>query len=97
MSNQHNQSSSPKNSVIYQITLEGHLNNQWSRWFEGMDITQLESGETLLTGAVTDQSALFGLLKKIRDLGLILVGVVRVKPTDNAKFTISGAGKKEDV
>ncbi len=66
--------------AIYQIRLQGHLDARWSAWFEGLTILQTDGGETLLTGPLPDQAALFGLLKKVRDLGLPLVGVNRVEP-----------------
>lgn len=66
--------------MIYQIRLEGHLDRQWTDWFDGLTITLEEIGDTLLTGPVVDQSALYGLLKKARDLGMSLVSVVRLEP-----------------
>ena len=65
--------------AVYQIKIEGHLARQWTGWFEGLAITLEEDGGTLLTGPVVDQAALHGLLKKVRDLGLPLVSVVRVE------------------
>ena len=65
--------------MIYQIRLKGHLDSQWTDWFEGLTITLEENGDTLLTGPVIDQAALHGLLKKVRDLGLPLVSVVQVQ------------------
>jgi hypothetical protein len=56
------------------------LGSQWSDWFEGLSITQEEDGDTLLTGPVVDDAALHGLLKKVRDLGMPLISVIRVKP-----------------
>lgn len=64
----------------YQITVRGHLDKCWSEWFNGMDIRNLPDGETVLCGPVIDQSALHGLLIKIRDLGLPLVSVHTVQP-----------------
>ncbi len=61
----------------YEIRIKGHLGPQWRDWFEGLTITLEEDGDTLLTGPVTDQAALYGLLKKVRDLGLPLVSVNR--------------------
>jgi hypothetical protein len=68
--------------AIYQIILQGHLSDQWSDWFEGFTITLDERGRTILVGPVTDQAALHGLLKKIRDLGIPLVSVRRLDPDD---------------
>lgn len=65
--------------MIYQIRVQGHLDSQWSDWFEGLTVTLEEDGDTLLTGPVIDQAALHGLLKKVRDLGLPLVSVVSVR------------------
>ena len=65
--------------MIYQIRIEGHLGPRWSEWFEGLTITLEERGETLLTGPVSDQAALHGLLRKVRDLGMPLISAVRVK------------------
>ena len=62
---------------IYEIRLKGHLENRWTDWFEGLTITALDNGETLLTGPVVDQAALHGLLRKVRDLGLPLFSVTR--------------------
>jgi hypothetical protein len=65
--------------MIYQIRIKGHLDSQWTDWFEGLTITLEESGDTLLIGPVIDQAALYGLLKKVRDLGVPLVSVVPIQ------------------
>ena len=64
----------------YEIRIKGHLTDRWVDWFEGLTITVEDNGETLLTGPVIDQAALHGLLKKVRDLGMPLLSVIRVKP-----------------
>jgi hypothetical protein len=64
---------------IYQITVKGLLDQKWSDWFDGFAITLQRGDETLLTGPVTDQAALHGMLAKIRDLGLPLLSVQRVQ------------------
>ncbi len=70
----------PSQSLVYQIRLKGQLDSQWADWFEGLAVTLEEDGNTLLTGPVTDQAALHGLLKKIRDLGMPLISVCPVEP-----------------
>jgi len=69
-------------SVFYEIRVEGHLGDSWSTWFEDMDIHHKEDGQTVLSGPVRDQAALHGVLMKIRDLGLPLVAVTRLKQPD---------------
>jgi hypothetical protein len=64
----------------YEIRIKGHLNQRWTEWFEGLTITLEANGETVLTGPVVDQSALHGLLRKVRDLGLPLVSVIQIEP-----------------
>jgi hypothetical protein len=64
----------------YEFRLQGHLDDRWAEWFEGLTITLEDNGDTLLTGPVIDQAALYGLLKKVRDLGLPLLSVNRVEP-----------------
>ena len=66
--------------MVYQIRVQGHLGAQWTDWFEGLTIRLEKDGEMLLTGLVVDQAALHGLLKKVRDLGLPLLSVNRIKP-----------------
>jgi hypothetical protein len=66
--------------MVYQIRVKGHLGRQWTDWFEGLAITPEEGGDTLLTGPVIDQSALHGILKKVRDLGMPLLSVNFVEP-----------------
>jgi hypothetical protein len=66
--------------MVYQIRIKGHLGPRWAGWFEGMNITLEDDGDTLLTGPVEDQSALHGLLRKVRDLGMPLISAIRVEP-----------------
>ncbi len=74
--------------AVYEIKVQGHLDQLWAHWFEGMTLSHIENGEsgepyTLITGPVIDQPALHGLLMKIRDLNLILVSVRRIVPQTN--------------
>ena len=68
----------PDQPMVYQIKIEGHLRAQWTDWFEGLSVTLQPDGTTLLSGPVVDQAALYGLLKKVRDLGLPLLAVNQV-------------------
>ncbi|HJQ15204.1 MAG TPA: hypothetical protein VJ830_10700 [Anaerolineales bacterium] len=70
-------------STVYQIRVKSHLGSDWTDWFEGLTITLEEDGDTLLTGPVLDQAALYRLLKKVRDLGILLVSVNPVPFYDN--------------
>lgn len=80
MSNQLNPEFAPNQPLIYQIRLKGHLGQQWAAAFEGLTLTWEENGDMLLTGPVTDQAALYGLLRKVRDLGLPLLEITRLNP-----------------
>jgi hypothetical protein len=62
----------------YEIRVRGQLDEHWDAWFEGLTLTPLENGKTLIAGPIQDQAALHGVLAKIRDLGLQLVSVVCV-------------------
>jgi hypothetical protein len=65
--------------TTYRIKVQGHLDEHWSEWFDGMAVTHDEHDDTVLTGQVADQSALYGLLNKMRDIGLPLLLVERVQ------------------
>jgi len=70
---------------VYQIRIQGHLSQRWTDWFAGLTITLEEDGNTLLSGPVVDQSALHGILKKIRDLGMPLLAVNSADPDQATK------------
>jgi hypothetical protein len=73
--NEINRELNPAQPTVYQIRVKGHLDARWSDWFDGLSITLETGGDTLLTGPVVDQCALYGLLKKVHDLGLSLISV----------------------
>jgi hypothetical protein len=73
----------------YQIVLQGHLGQQWTEWFGEFSITLEPHGYTILTGPVTDQAALHGLLKKIRDLGIPLIAVYRLERHEDSASSSS--------
>jgi hypothetical protein len=59
----------------YEIKIKGHLDPSWSEWFAGLQLSHLDADETLLSGMLPDQSALHGLLERIRDLNITLISV----------------------
>ncbi len=63
----------------YEIRIEDGLDEGWTAWFDGMQITNEPAGVTVITGSVADQCALHGLLAKVRDLGLPLLSVQRIE------------------
>jgi hypothetical protein len=69
--------------TYYKITIQGHLDQHWSTWFDGLNITHEPNGTTTLAGQLVDQAALHSVLIKMRDLGLSLTGVRRVTEGDS--------------
>jgi hypothetical protein len=66
--------------VRYEIRVKGVLGSGWSAWFDGLEVTSDDRGQTTITGPVADQAALHGLLAKVRDLGLEVLVVRRTDP-----------------
>ena len=62
----------------YQIRVKGHLDLDWSAWFDGFTITHDDDGCTTMAGRIVDQAALYGVIGKVRDLGLTLISVARI-------------------
>jgi len=69
----------PARPTRYEIRVEGILDQRWTTWFEGLQIDS-DHSQTVISGPVTDQAALHGLLNKVRDLGLVLICVRRLEP-----------------
>jgi hypothetical protein len=65
---------------LYEIRLKGHLDARWADQFENMSFTHTSDGTTILSGPLVDQAALYGVLRKVRDLGLPLIAVNQVDP-----------------
>ncbi len=68
--NKHN-----NNPTHYQIIIAGHLDPRWQEWFDDLTVTTTAAGNTMLSGPISDQPALHGILKKINNLGLTLLSV----------------------
>lgn len=67
---------------IYRVLVDGHLDEEWQSWLGEMNIKYLANGTTLLEGVIADQAALFGLLVKLRDLGIVLLSVEQADEAD---------------
>ncbi|OGO66652.1 MAG: hypothetical protein A2030_10330 [Chloroflexi bacterium RBG_19FT_COMBO_50_10] len=74
---------------IVTIKIKGKVDESWAEWFEGFELAYHEPDETILTGPVTDQAAFYGLMGKLRDLGLQVLAVNSVEESDETK---RGAG-----
>jgi hypothetical protein len=70
-------------ALRYEIRVKGHLGPRWASWFDGMNLTAVDDGTTVIRGPVADQAALHGLLQTLRDLGITLLSLVPL-PTDGA-------------
>ena len=79
MSNQFDPQTNPDQPAIYQIRIKGYLGCQWADWFGGLTLTSDDDGNTILTGVIIDQPALYGLLKKVRDLRAPLLSINRLE------------------
>ncbi len=64
--------------TVYEIRVRGHIGAEWSAWLDGFQVSNEANGETVLSGPVPDQAALFGLLTRVCDLGLPLLSVAAV-------------------
>lgn len=80
---------------LYKIIIKGHLEKKWSNWFEGMKIS-LKGPNTILIGALADQSALHGLLVRIRDLNLPLLLVEKIEKKDGDRSSLDNTIEREN-
>ena len=67
-----------------EIHFKGQINDKWSEWFGGLTICLTDPDETVLTGLVADQAALYGIISRLRDLGLELTSVSSHKIKENS-------------
>jgi hypothetical protein len=67
-----------------EIRISGHLDKKWTDWLDGFTVTHTKNDETILTGAVIDQAAFYGIMAKLRDLGVKLISA-NFSDTENEK------------
>lgn len=79
----------------YELHVEGHLDDRWASWFDGLTLSAEADGTTVLRGSLVDQAALHGVLQRLRDLGLPLLFVTRVRPRPLAPPTTSPGSDPE--
>ena len=74
--------------TYYHIRVKGHLDSHWSAWFDNLTISNEANGEAVLCGPLADQSALYGVLAKMRNLGLPLLAVTTVAADETSNSHI---------
>jgi len=79
----HGAGSTGQDSGRYAVRLAGHLHPRWATRFDGMSLTHLDDGTTVLEGDITDQAALHGVIRTVRDLGLPLVSLTRLDGSES--------------
>jgi hypothetical protein len=63
--------------AVYEFKVVQSISGHWAAWFDGLDLARDDQGNTLISGTITDQAALHGVLNKLRDLNLTLLSVIR--------------------
>jgi hypothetical protein len=81
----------------YEIRVKGKLDTRWAHWLADLTIVPQPGGESLLTGPVADQAALYGLMSRLRDLGLELISVNRIESSQETPQRESGKGGEGHV
>lgn len=79
MTTEHDSTNGSDTPGRYEIRLKGRLEARWADWFDGLSLSHESDGITVLSGPVSDQAALHGLLSRVRDLGLPLISVTQVE------------------
>ena len=100
MSTPHTSTEDHHEPARYEIRLKGHLDARWADQFENLRFTHESDGTTIMAGPVVDQAALYGLLRKVRDLGLPLIAVNQIdlkqadRPDGNANTDHNHSNKE---
>jgi hypothetical protein len=79
-----------------EIRVKEKIDTDWSEWFQGLEISYHDDTETILSGSVQDQTALYGLLTRLRNLGLALISITTTDPENGNQDLVSGdnSGRK---
>jgi hypothetical protein len=80
MQNSQDSSGHYRKPEIYEIRVQGHLQDKWAEWFYGLTLTREKDGSTTLFGPLPDQTALHSILQKISNMNLRLISVSEIKP-----------------
>jgi len=70
----------------YRIELQSALDSSWADWLGDLELSVTENGDTVLIGEIVDQSALHGLLARIRDLSIPIVSIERLHATTGSEY-----------
>ncbi len=81
--------------AVYDIRIAGHLDTNWTEWFDGLTITNFENGTTQLSGDLVDQAALHGTLNKVRNLNLTLLSITSLESPSGQRQTVATAIEHE--
>ncbi len=81
----------------YRIELQSEIDGEWSAWLSSFELTHTEAGHTILNGEVADQAALHGLLARIRDLGIPILLVARLHPTEGSQSNYDGGYDEQRI
>lgn len=79
-----------------EIRVKGHLEPRWSDWLDSLSLTCEDDGTTLIEGRVVDQSALFGIIERLRDLALPLISVLHIDPEERRAEHVQGSAHPHD-
>ena len=82
-------------SDFCELVVKGHLDIDWSEWFEGLTIIHSDDGETMLTGQIRDQTALYGIITKVRDMGLSII-MIKYMAGESTPENSRGINTSED-
>ena len=78
-----------------EIRIEGHLDESWAEWLGEFTFQYTEQNETVMAGDVKDQAALYGLIAKLRDLGIKLISVNSIQRSGKESLQATSSDKDQ--